>query len=157
MNERELDALLTAADDDDAGLETPARVEAALLAAYRDAHPSPAAPRGPGLRALGDWIWAGLAAAAAVVAIAATLQRGTGPAPAVAADAEEDAEFLPLAWAGAGLEDVEAMQVVAVEMPRMSLAGIGYAGPLVAGEGAAVRAELLVGNDGIARGIRFVE
>jgi len=156
VNEKELDALLGAEADADAALEAPPRVEADLLAAYREIHAAPAAPRGSGLGGASDWIWAGLAAAAAVVAIAATLRRGGPAVTAEVASADEEAEFLPLAWGGAAIDDVEAVQVVAVQVPRTALASLGYAGPLLADEGAALRAELLVGNDGIARGIRFV-
>lgn len=156
MNDRELDALLLAAAEADGALEAPPRVEAKLLVAYRENHAAPAAPRGPGLRAASDWLWTGLAAAAAVVAIAVTLQHGPTPAATEVAELEEEAEFLPLAWGGVGIDDVEAVQVVAVEVPRTALAGLGYGGALLADDGAAVRAELLVGNDGLARGIRFV-
>jgi hypothetical protein len=157
VNDKDLDALLAAAAEADAALEAPPQVEAELLGAYRDRHEVPVAPRGPGLRAVSDWLWAGLAAAAAVVAIVATLQRG-GPAATVeVARAEEASEFVPLTGAGLGIDDVEAVQVVAVELPRTALPGRGYTGALAVEDGAAVRAELLVGNDGIARGIRFVQ
>lgn len=157
MNEKELDALLAAAAEADAALEAPPRVEAALLAAYRENHETPAALRGSRLRAASGWIWAGLAAAAAVVAITATLRR-TGPvATPEGAGAEQAAEFLPLPWGGAGIDDVEALQVMAVQVPRTTLASLGYTGPLLTDDGAALRAELLVGNDGMARGIRFVQ
>jgi len=157
VNEKELDALLAAAAAADEALAPPPRVEAALRAAYREIHVAPAAPSGSGRRAASDWIWAGLAAAAAVVAITATLRRGAPGRTAEIAGAEQDAEFLPLGWGEAGLDDVEALQVMAVQIPRSALASLGYTDPLLAEEGAALRAELLVGNDGMARGIRFVQ
>lgn len=157
MNDKELDALLRAAAEADASLEAPPRVEGELVLAYRENHAAPVAPRGPGLRAASDWLWAGLAAAAAVVAVVASLQRDAVPPAAPLAQVEEEAEFVPLAWASAGIDDVEAVQVVAVDVPRTALASLGYAGPLLAEDGDAVRALLLVGNDGMARGIRFVQ
>jgi hypothetical protein len=49
--------------------------------------------------------------------------------------------------------DLDAVQVVRVEMPREALAGLGWP---VAEEGRqTVQADLLVGQDGIARGIRL--
>jgi hypothetical protein len=157
VNERELDALLEAATRADAARETPRRVEADLLAAYRATHAAPASAGGSGRRALGQWIWAGLAAAAVVVAISATLGRGVPATTEIVRSEDEEAEFLPLSWDSAGIDDLEAVQVVTVQIPRTALAGLGYAGPLLAGEGDALRAELLVGNDGMARGIRFVQ
>jgi len=154
VNEKQLDALLLAAAEADRDRETPDRVETALFAAFRDRHAAPAIARGPGLRALRDWAWAGMAAAAAAVAIVAALQRG--PETVATEQAEAESEFVPLPYA-TGFDDVDAVQVVQVEMSRTALAGLGYTGSLAVGDGAAVRAELLVGNDGVARGIRFVQ
>jgi hypothetical protein len=154
VKEHELEALLRAAAEADRTLEAPERVEEALLSAYRARHAAPERPRGVGLRALRDWVWAGLAAAAAVVAIVASVGRAGRSTPQPT-EAAQDAEFAPLFYAD--LEDLEAVQVVQVELPRSALAGLGYAGSVASAEGGALRAELLVGNDGIARGIRFVQ
>lgn len=154
MNDQQLQALLRAAAEADRALEAPARVEQALLSAFRGRHAAPERPRGVGLRAVRDWAWAGLAAAAAVVAIAASVGRA-GRATPEPAEAAQGAEFAPLFYAD--LEGLEAVQVMQVELPRSALAGLGYAGSLASADGGALRAELLVGNDGIARGIRFVQ
>lgn len=153
MNEQQLEARLRAAAAADRSLEAPARVEQALLWAYRARHAAPELPRGVGLRALRDWAWAGLAAAAAAVAIVASVGRAGRVTPP--SETAEEVEFVPLF--DADLEGVEAVQVVQVELSRSALLGLGYAGGLASAEAGALRAELLVGNDGIARGIRFVE
>jgi hypothetical protein len=154
----DLDALLAAARAADADLEASPRIEARLRASYRELH-QPLSPvpstRGIGLRAARDWFWAGLAAAVAAAALVAVTRPPRAPsAPAVAeADAEED--FTPLLY-GDPWADVDAVQVVRVEMPRSALAALGYVDAPPPSDAAAVRADLLVGNDGIARGIRFV-
>lgn len=160
MKDDELDALLEAARAADAESGAPQRVEAALLLAYREAHrpaPPEAAPRAFGLRAARDWLWAGLAAAAAAAALVAVTRPNATPSAAVVAEAESEGGFTPLVY-GDPWADVEAVQVVRVEMPRTALAALGYVRATPASEEAtAVQADLLVGNDGIARGIRFVQ
>jgi hypothetical protein len=156
----DLDALLAAARAADADLEASPRVEARLRASYRELHQplSPVeSPRGIGLRAARDWFWAGLAAAVAAAALVAVTRPPRAPsAPAVAEVDAETEDFTPLLY-GDPWADVDAVQVVRVEMPRSALAALGYVhAPPPSEAAAAVRADLLVGNDGIARGIRFV-
>ncbi|HET7294074.1 MAG TPA: hypothetical protein VFM88_16730 [Vicinamibacteria bacterium] len=158
MKERDLDALLQSAAAADAGTGASERVEAALVLAYREAQRPPRSgtgSRGFGLRAARDWFWAGLAAAAAVVAFVAVLRPGGPTATTPTAGADAELAFTPLVY-GDPWSDVEAVQVVHVELPRTALAAFGYAPAGLESEGAAVQADVLVGNDGIARGIRFV-
>lgn len=144
----------------DAATEAPERIEAALRAAYRQAHRPPALPSRPhgfGLRAARDWFWAGLAAAVAALALFAVTRPPRRPEAAVVAKSEQGGDFTPLVY-GNPWTDVEAVQVMRVEMPRTALAALGYVHAAPASDATtAVRADLLVGNDGIARGIRFVQ
>jgi hypothetical protein len=160
VNEKDLDALLAQAAEADRTLEAPYRVETALVRAYRAAHPaadavsSPAPRRGFGLR---QWTWLGVAAAAAALAVVATFKGDVRPpveAPQVA-EAEAEAEFQPLPYAD--FDDVDAVRVVRVSMSPAALTGMGYSGTYLANDDGVLRAELLVGNDGLARGIRFVQ
>jgi len=155
----DLDALLAAAQAADANVEAPPRVEDGLRIAYREARraaPAVEPTRGFGLRAAREWLWAGLAAAvvaAALLAVSRPLRTPGGP---TVAEADPDEAFTPLVY-GDPWSDVEAVQVVRVEMPRTALAALGYVGSApVPDVATAVRADLLVGNDGVARGIRFV-
>jgi hypothetical protein len=154
-----LDALLAAAQAADANVEAPPRVEDGLRIAYREAlRAAPAAgpPRGFGLRAARDWLWAGLAAAVTVAALLAVARPPRAPSGPAVAEADAEGAFTPLVY-GDPWSDVEAVQVVRVEMPRTALSALGYVGSApVPDVATAVRADLLVGNDGIARGIRFV-
>ena len=145
MTDRELDSLLARLVEADGALEPPARIERDVLAAYRQAR-VPA-----GVRQSRGWLWASLAAAAVIVALVGMMRRPAG----VEQPAVEEEAFLPLGTDDGA--DLEAVHVMRVEMPRTALAGFGYSGTgLPAEMGALVQADLLVGNDGIARGIRFV-
>jgi hypothetical protein len=69
--------------------------------------------------------------------------------------AGENADFVALTY-GEELGELESLQVVSVELPRTALAALGWP----AGEGApgeSVRADVIVGYDGVARAIRFVD
>jgi hypothetical protein len=79
-------------------------------------------------------------------------------APAVAPEAErpdvdegEADEFVPL-QAGDALGDVESVQLVRVQLSPSTLAALGW----TVGDEAA-DADLVVGQDGVARAIRFVQ
>jgi hypothetical protein len=139
-------------------LEAPRRVEVALVEAFRDARarrgvfvvrPATSLPLfGRGLRALA-------AAAAVLIALAAVLAPESQPPNQELADLEDaGASFLPLVE-GDPWDDLDAVQVVSVEVPRSALANLGWNGSPDAA--APVTAELLVGQDGLARGIRFVQ
>lgn len=77
------------------------------------------------------------------------------PRPAPAAAAQEVAtEFIPLAHAGP-YTPAEEGHLVRVELPRSALASFGL--PVNAeASGGSVKADVLMGQDGIARAIRFV-
>ncbi len=113
-------------------------------------------------------VWTSYAGAAAVAAGIALLlwvreaprPAAAGPAAAamatvpVAADEETDAGFYPLPEAEA-LPDVENAMVVRVQMPVSSLRLMGF--PLDEERADEVQAELLLGQDGLARGVRLVQ
>jgi len=150
MTDAELHALLARLAAADATLETPARVERAVLAEYRET-----LARSAAVREARRWMWT-VAAAAVIAALFAMVRRPPVGEPDGAAGQEA---FLPLGDDGDSevLADLEAVHVLRVEMPRTALAGFGYSGTGLPTEaGSLVRADLLVGNDGIARGIRFV-
>ena len=95
---------------------------------------------------------AGRALAAVTRAPAAAPVVGSGDDLAVTV---EDAGFIPLSY-GAPLPG-EPAHVVRVELPRSALLDFGAQADDVPGEGAAVGAEVLLSEDGTARGIRFVD
>lgn len=73
---------------------------------------------------------------------------------AAAGDYEITTDFIPLNYRGR-LADLEGGQVLRVELPRSSLASFGLPVNLErAGE--RIKADVVVGNDGMARAIRFV-
>ena len=57
---------------------------------------------------------------------------------------------------GEDLRELDSMQVVSVELPRTALAALGWAGADSAQAGS-VKAEVIVGYDGVARAIRFID
>jgi hypothetical protein len=80
-------------------------------------------------------------------------QRGTsrGPRPAE----EVVTEFIPLGHGDYYLASVDAGQVLRVELPRSALSSIGM--PVSADRASErIKADVLVGEDGVARAIRFV-
>jgi len=112
-------------------------------------------------------VWAsfgGVAALAAGIALFAGVREAPAPAaaapviaavPAVAEDEAADASFYPLPEAEA-LPAVENAMVVRVQLPVSSLRLMGF--PMDEdGSDGAVQAELLLGQDGLARGVRLVE
>ena len=137
--------------------------EDALLAAFdaRQARPTRAFA--------GRWVWA--AATAASVAIAAalnvivatnvhgratvapgadSLSRGSSLAPVTPDDA---GGFVP--WPGAlMLPRFESGALMRIDLPVSALPALGFAPPAV---GASVQADVIVGQDGMARAIRLVQ
>lgn len=99
---------------------------------------------------------ASLAAAVLLaIGVLATL-RHQAPAPAPPAVEVESAspeEFAPLVY-GEPLEGADALHLTRVRVPRSALASFGWRGSV--DDGPPVDAEVLVGQDGVARGIRFV-
>jgi hypothetical protein len=151
-----------------AGAEAPPRVEAALLRAFRD--PASAGEERPaGGRASRPVELLLLAAAAAILAAIVVVPPLAGPgheavsgglpAPTTEAAAPETAgsengEFVSLSY-GEDLRELDSLQVVSVELPRTALAALGW--PAESAQMESVRAEVIVGHDGVARAIRFVE
>lgn len=156
MHERELedvvpeglgDALQRLAEAD-AELSAPPRVEAALIAAFRERRRKPGVIR---MRPqVGVW-----AAAAVVALVAVRISFVQPPEPGPAELQEEVATpFYPLV---PGFDpDAAAYQpAVRIEMPRTALAAYGLPVNVERIE-VPIQADLLIGEDGTARAIRFV-
>lgn len=91
---------------------------------------------------------------AAVKPRRAAPRAGTVNAKDAAGDYEITTDFIPLTHRGS-LAELEGGQVLRVELPRSSLASFGLPVNLErAGE--RIKADVVVGNDGMARAIRFV-
>lgn len=128
----------------DADREPPGALELRLRAALRAR-----SRRGTGSRRMPAWAWP-VAAAAAGLALWSALPK---PAGRVATPGVPEAAFRPL-YSG-DLEDVDGYQVVRVELSRSALTGLGFAMGEELGA-RAVSADVIVGQDGVARGIRLV-
>jgi hypothetical protein len=193
--------------------QAPAKVEAALIAAFRERKQTPAAPVVAPIRPNRWRRWAVVAAAAVLILIALVALRANQPAPEpeqkannarpdeiqpappavqplpeqkspvaprnrkrelqnhyaanrtpraappaedkeTAGDYEIATDFIPLTHRGS-FAQWEGGQVVRVELPRSAMASFGLPVNLErAGE--RVKADVVVGNDGMARAIRFV-
>ena len=136
-------------------VSAPARVEAHLLRAYRKRYRRQRAPAGEARR----W-WA---AAAAVLLVAAALWMGgrqPPPPPPVAANSgvaaaeDEDTAFIPLPNAAGSLQDDD-VDLVRVELPRSAITALGIPAS-DDGDAESVEAEVLLGPDGMARAVRFL-
>lgn len=157
-----------------AGAEAPPRVEAALLRALRDPErfeEGGAAPTMTATSASRAMELLLLAAAAAILAAIVVVppRMGSVPEPAAStavppttvaggeasAAGGENGEFVALSY-GEDLRELDSMQVVSVELPRTALAALGWAGTESAQSGS-VKAEVIVGHDGVARAIRFID
>jgi hypothetical protein len=141
--------------------EAPGRIEARLKAEFR---------RRNRRRSLAAWIPAfGVAAAAAIALLLWPPSEKPKPMPAPAAvvaesvvaqaapvvDDDADTSFYPLPEAEA-LPAVENAMVVRVQLPVSSLQLMGF--PVTEERaGASVQADLLLGQDGLARGVRLVQ
>jgi hypothetical protein len=140
--ERGLSAELRALAASDESLEAAPGLEKRLVRAFRAAVRRAARPR----RSVPAWAWPA-AAAAAALALWSALPRQARPLEAV-----EEAEFRPLSYGD--IDDVDSYQVVRVRLSRSALAGLGFA--VTDTEARAVAADVIVGQDGVARGIRLV-
>ncbi|HUA60592.1 MAG TPA: hypothetical protein VML19_17645 [Verrucomicrobiae bacterium] len=153
-------------------LEAPARVEAGLLAAYRTQK------RVMTGRARRHWwvpVFSWAATAAALIAVAVLLLNPSQPpSPArrpvpgsvelasagapdfdANASAETDDDFIPLPNAE-NLDPDEEVNVVRMEVPRSTMMAVGL--PVSADRvSELVEADVMVGADGVARAIRFVD
>lgn len=158
-------------------VEAPARVEARLIAAFRDhsglGHSRPGMPHSPRM-----WLpvvtW--FAAAAAVVALALVLVSNRQPLPVhrnlpaglesalarapVELETGDDSpynneDFIPLPNAER-ISPNEDVNLVRVEVPRSTMIALGYD---VSADRASepVEAEVVLGADGLARAVRFLD
>ncbi|HBY59324.1 MAG TPA: hypothetical protein DEH78_05850 [Solibacterales bacterium] len=125
------------------GLETPAHVERALLAAFQAEHRR-------------SWVRPWMAAAASVLVVIALswMIARSGPPPAPAPAPQASSGFIAIPFAS-GEPPVGGGYVVRVRLERTALVSLGL--PAAAGPGGdSVQADLLVGDDGVAHAIRFV-
>jgi hypothetical protein len=136
-----LDTALRELADSDALQQAPPRVEQSLRAALR---------LRPERRRQSPALW-WMAAAAAALAAWSVLQQG---APQPVSDPGDAGEYLALVE-GEPSDELDAVQVVRVRLPGSALARLGASFAPAGAE--PVEAEVIVGQDGVARGIRFVE
>jgi anti-sigma factor RsiW len=137
-------------------VSAPPRVEAHLLRAYRERYRQ----RVPPAREVHRW-WA---AAAAVLLVAGALWIGVRQPPpppvaansglAAAAASEEEEMFVPLPNAAGSPQDDD-VDLVRVELPRSAVTALGMPANDDS-DAESVEAEVLVGPDGIARAVRFL-
>jgi len=88
--------------------------------------------------------------------VARISQKNSQRRPARPLPVEEEAEFYPLAFAENLEEAKEDGRVIRVELSRSSLLALGI-DPPSADETMKIKTDLLVGSDGVARGIRFIK
>jgi hypothetical protein len=143
-----LGALRRLADETIVPPADPAR-EAALLTAFDSARQQPP-------RSHGTWWWmAGLATAAALL-IAAGIEpyRGRpGKVHLLPSHLVVVGEFVP--WPGArDLPPLESGELLRVDLPVSMLPALGMAPP--ATHGTQVKADVIIGQDGLARAVRLV-
>lgn len=140
-----LETALRELAESDAAAQAPPGIGQSLRAAFR----AQAVRRAR--RPKGVW-W--LAAAAATLAVWSAIHESAPRGPAETADEADSAGFLALVE-GEPLAELDAVQVVRVRLPGSALARLG--GPLGAAADDFVDAQVILGQDGIARAIRFVE
>jgi hypothetical protein len=142
------DRLADALDElrrDEARMETPARVEAAVLAAWDTAHTEAASRRGA-------WHNVAAVAAAATLAIGLAqlgrqLERMTQPA------VQQSANSGTLLLVGEPILQGEPVRMVRMRVPASTLTGLGVR-PVTGMAGEQVDVDVIVGEDGVARAIR---
>jgi len=139
-----LDQALAELAESDAAAQAPARIERSLLAAFASRTGADRQDAGSSRRRTATW-W--VAAAAAGLALWSAIPRRTTP------PAAETAAFLPLT--DETLAGLDAVQIVRVRLTQAALAQFG--GPVGAEHTGSVDAEVILGEDGVARAIRFVE
>jgi hypothetical protein len=120
----------------------PARLEQLLRSAVRE--------RAAARRGVPRWVAVGLAASLAGILLLTVLQlRGSTPAPAALAS-----DFIPLDRGD--LTDADSLLVVRVQLTEAMLAGLGWSAGADLDPNS-MEAEVVLGHDGVARAIRFVE
>jgi hypothetical protein len=161
MNEQELAKALRRLHDDTALPPVDPTRESALMAAFDaafDAAPAAAAEqRRP--TAHGYWPMAGLAAAAAVlIAIAlpwgAAGRRAAVPPSSPSRDVQADVTDFVVVPGAASLPLMESGSLVRMDLPVSVLPSLGVTPP--AGGAATVKADLVIGQDGLTRAVRLV-
>jgi hypothetical protein len=160
-DERAVTSALRAFAGRTAGAEAPPRVEAALRRALREPAPAGGSLTASPSHAIELLLLAAAAAILAAIvvvppAIDPVRERATATIPTGSPEgADETADFVALRY-GEDLRDLDSVQVVSVELPPTALAALGW--PASDGGAAGwVTAEVIVGHDGVARAIRFVE
>ena len=127
----------------------PGRVEHRLVAAFRE--------RQRNQRQSRRWHWLAAAAAVALILVAVLVLRPDAEAPGQLSPlvAQEVAtDYIPVVF-GPPLEADEFSQVIRISVPRSEMARYGL--PVDGGPAARVKADVVLGEDGIARAIRFVQ
>ncbi len=156
MNEQELTKALRRLNDATVPPPVDPAREAALMVAFDAAFGAASAPSRRLTR--GYWPMAALAAAAAVL-IAVALpwgpagRRGTMP-PSSARGVQPDVSEFVVVPGGASLPPMESGSLVRVDLPVAVLPSLGVTPP--AGGAATVKADLVVGQDGLTRAVRLV-
>lgn len=144
--QRALDARLREIGGECADGSPSQAVESAVMEAFVSRSPT------PGRRRRLAWIVP--AAAAAMVLIGLLWHRMPRAEPAAATRQESVSGFIPVRY-GAPIRPLETLQVMRVELPRAELLRLGLpVGPDNAR--GMVRADVLLGEDGLVKGIRFV-
>jgi hypothetical protein len=143
-------AELTALRDAMRPRQAPDRVEQALRRQFREQHKGKQPDRA-------SWRWWGVAVAAATIVLALLVLRPTPPPPqsAEVASREITTDYIPIGY-GAPLSPNEFAQIVRVSVPRSDMARFGLPIRLDAGP-ERVTADVVLGEDGVARAIRFVQ
>ena len=123
--------------------------EAALLAAFERATP----PR-PRARLAFWWMSAALTAAAALlIAVGIEPGRDRGGTEPLSSHPVVVGEFVP--WPGArDLPPLESGELLRIDLPVSMLPALGMVPPVT--DGTAVKADVIVGQDGLARAVRLV-
>ena len=148
---RSLSAALRAVAEDDSRLGASSEVEARLLHEVRGIARGRARRRGMGLAAAAVLVLTATLASSWRLAIEPSNARSTSGQHA---DEELATEFFPLAYAAVPLTSGH---LVRLEMSPRMLASLGVATDAPGGSaGEPVLADVLVGEDGLARAVRFV-
>jgi hypothetical protein len=144
MSDRRLDEALAALADDDAADGASPEIAERLRAEVR------------GLRRTIRLRQYAIGAAAAVLLLAALLTsrvRPPVPTPTETPTNEVATAFFPLTYSDVPITDA---QIVRMEVPRASLMAFGLEPPEAAPSQSTVLADVVVGEDGLARAVRFV-
>lgn len=151
-DERRLDDTLAALRRAESQVETPAHVEGAVMAAWEPPSSVGAATRSPSVGAAFRRPWK-YAAVAAGVLLTVTLGRlGVELRDAGVVPAGADAPQLLLV--GQPILEGEAVRIVRMRMPAATLSGLGVR-TTASDPADAVDVDVVIGEDGVARAIRF--